>query len=82
MRSIFWGALASVSLGAAAAFAADATPAVMKAVSFTQFGDSSVLRYGDLPTPAPAASEVLVRVRAAAVNPADWKVRRGARSRG
>src|SRR5688572_11020301 len=84
MRSMFWGVMALISLGGTAAFAADAaTPAVtMKAVSFTQFGDSSVLRYADLPTPAPAAGEVLVRVRAASVNPADWKVRRGARSRG
>jgi NADPH:quinone reductase-like Zn-dependent oxidoreductase len=83
MRSMFWGAMALISLGGTGVFAADAaTPATMKAVSFTQFGDSSVLRYADLPTPTPAAGEVLLRVRAASVNPADWKVRRGARSRG
>jgi NADPH:quinone reductase-like Zn-dependent oxidoreductase len=31
---------------------------------------------------ATVAGEVLIRVRAASVNPADWKVRRGARSQG
>lgn len=84
MRSMFWGAIALISWVGTGAFAADAaTPAAtMKAVSFTQFGDSNVLRYGDLPTPVPAAGEVLVRVKAASVNPADWKVRRGGRSRG
>jgi NADPH:quinone reductase-like Zn-dependent oxidoreductase len=84
MRSMFWSAVALISWVWAGAYAADAAPpaATMKAVSFTQFGNSNVLRYGDLPTPVPAAGEVLVRVRAASVNPADWKVRRGSRSRG
>jgi NADPH:quinone reductase-like Zn-dependent oxidoreductase len=36
-----------------------------------------VLRYEDTPRPAPAAGEVLIKIRAAAVNPADWKIRAG-----
>jgi NADPH:quinone reductase-like Zn-dependent oxidoreductase len=54
----------------------------MKSISFAQFGDSSVLRYGDVATPAAAAGEILVRIRAASVNPADWKSRAGKYARG
>jgi NADPH:quinone reductase-like Zn-dependent oxidoreductase len=43
----------------------------MKAVFFTEHGDASVLRYGDRPTPEPAAGEVRVAIRAAALNHLD-----------
>jgi NADPH:quinone reductase-like Zn-dependent oxidoreductase len=36
-----------------------------------------VLRLADVPRPAPISTEVLVQVRAAGVNPVDWKTRRG-----
>jgi NADPH:quinone reductase-like Zn-dependent oxidoreductase len=36
-----------------------------------------VLRVEEVPTPEPADGEVLIRVRAASVNPIDWKYRRG-----
>jgi putative PIG3 family NAD(P)H quinone oxidoreductase len=50
----------------------------MKAILFDQPGDPDVLRYGDAPDPQPAAGEVLVRVRATAINRADLLQRRGA----
>jgi NADPH2:quinone reductase len=40
----------------------------MKAVQFTRFGPPDVLELVELPTPQPAAGEVLVRVHAAGVN--------------
>ncbi len=49
----------------------------MKAVFFYEHGGPEVLRYGDLPTPEPAAGEVLVRLRAAALNRLDLWVREG-----
>jgi NADPH:quinone reductase-like Zn-dependent oxidoreductase len=52
-------------------------PQSMKAVSFDHFGDATVLRYGERPVPEVAATDILVRVRAASINPADWKSRQG-----
>jgi NADPH:quinone reductase-like Zn-dependent oxidoreductase len=49
----------------------------MKASFFRAFGGPEVLEYGELPDPVPAPGEVLVAVRAASVNAADWKMRRG-----
>jgi NADPH:quinone reductase-like Zn-dependent oxidoreductase len=40
----------------------------LKAITFNRHGDSDVLEYADVPTPAPAAGEVLVAVRAVSVN--------------
>ena len=52
----------------------------MKAVSYTAFGPASdVLELCDLPTPEPAAGEVLVRVTLSGVNPSDVKARAGNR---
>jgi len=51
--------------------------ATMKAVRLHQFGGPEVLVYEDAPKPAPKEGEVLIRVRAASVNPADWKIREG-----
>lgn len=44
---------------------------MMKAVQMHEFGDVDVLKYEDIERPVPQAGEVLVRVRAAGVNPAD-----------
>lgn len=52
-------------------------PATMKAVSFARTGGSEVLDYGDWPTPEPREHQVLIAVRAAAVNPRDWLMRSG-----
>lgn len=49
----------------------------MRAISQHVFGGPAVLRLVDAPTPVPLPSEVLVRVRAAGVNPIDAVVRSG-----
>lgn len=49
----------------------------MKAIVFEQPGDADVLRYADAPDPQPGAGELLVRVRASAINRADILQRRG-----
>jgi NADPH:quinone reductase-like Zn-dependent oxidoreductase len=51
----------------------------MRAVVIHETGDPEVLRYEEAEPPEPDADEVLIRVRAASVNPADWKARRGFR---
>ena len=50
----------------------------MRAVFYSRFGGAEVLKTGDLADPVPAPGEVLVRVRAAGVNPIDWKLASGA----
>jgi len=49
----------------------------MKAIQINEYGDESVLNLTEVERPVPKADEVLIRVRAAAVNPADWKIRDG-----
>ncbi len=49
----------------------------MKAFFATGYGGPEVMRLGELPEPVPRAGQVVVAVRAASVNPVDWKVRRG-----
>jgi NADPH:quinone reductase-like Zn-dependent oxidoreductase len=49
----------------------------MKAVRFHEHGGPEVLRYEDAPDPEPRAGEVLVRVRACALNYLDLWERRG-----
>ena len=47
----------------------------MRAIQANGYGPPDVLEPVDLPTPEPIATEVLVRVQAAGVNPVDWKTR-------
>jgi NADPH:quinone reductase-like Zn-dependent oxidoreductase len=49
----------------------------MRAVVFSQYGDENVLELTERPGPAPADGDVLVEVKAAGVNPVDWKHREG-----
>ncbi|MBI3744222.1 MAG: alcohol dehydrogenase catalytic domain-containing protein, partial [Chloroflexi bacterium] len=49
----------------------------MKAVRFHEHGEPSVLRYEEAPEPKIGPAEVLVRVRACALNHLDMQVRRG-----
>lgn len=49
----------------------------MKAVVFDRFGGPEVLRHADLPVPAPDEGQVLVKMAAAGVCKADWRVRTG-----
>jgi NADPH:quinone reductase-like Zn-dependent oxidoreductase len=50
---------------------------LMKAVRIHNHGGPEVLQYEDAPHPQLGNGEVLIRVHAAGVNPADWKVREG-----
>src|SRR3989442_7556503 len=49
----------------------------MKAVRIHAFGGPEVLQYENAPRPVAEAGEVLIRIHASAVNPADWKFRSG-----
>ena len=49
----------------------------MKAVRFDEYGDVDVLTVADVPVPGPGAGQVLVRVRAAGINPGEAKIREG-----
>ena len=51
----------------------------MHAVVIHETGNPDVLHYEETDRPEPGDGEVLIRVRAASVNPADWKARRGFR---
>ena len=49
----------------------------MKAIQHHEYGDVEVLKLEDVDKPAPAEDQVLVKVRAASVNPLDWHYMRG-----
>src|SRR5512143_255030 len=49
----------------------------MRAVRYDRYGPADVLRVEELPEPVPGAGEVKVRIRAASLNPVDWKIRAG-----
>src|ERR1700722_4539130 len=48
-----------------------------KAVRFDKYGDVNVLQVVDVPRPVPGPGQVLVQVRAAAINPGEAKIREG-----
>lgn len=50
----------------------------MRAVVYSELGDSSVLRLVERDVPTPRWGEVRVRLAVAGVNPTDWKLRSGA----
>ncbi|WP_210586454.1 NADP-dependent oxidoreductase [Streptomyces sp. GESEQ-35] len=49
----------------------------MKGISYTRYGGPEVLAFGEVSDPKLGPDAVLVKVRAAAVNPVDWKCREG-----
>ncbi|MFJ4789473.1 NADP-dependent oxidoreductase [Streptomyces sp. NPDC088794] len=49
----------------------------MKGISYSRYGGPEVLEYGEVREPKVGPDAVLVKVRAAAVNPVDWKCREG-----
>jgi NADPH:quinone reductase-like Zn-dependent oxidoreductase len=49
----------------------------MKAVRIKRYGNEEVVELAEVERPTPGDNELLVKVRAAAVNPVDWKIRDG-----
>ncbi len=52
----------------------------MKAARIHAYGHSDQVHVENIPSPDPSSTEVLVRIRAAGINPIDWKIREGYRS--
>jgi len=50
---------------------------MVKAVCFSRFGGPEVLEIVDLPDPHPGPGQVRIAVRAAGINPSNWKKRTG-----
>jgi len=48
-----------------------------KAVRFDEYGGLDVLKVADVPQPVPDEGQVLVRVKAAGINPGEAKIREG-----
>jgi NADPH2:quinone reductase len=82
-EAFFQGPLADFCRGSILAVFAEPTKSKpemfsMKAAYITQTGPAENIQYGELPTPEPTGSQVLVRVKAVAVNPIDTYLRAGA----
>ena len=54
----------------------------MRALQYTEHGGPEVLSWGDAPTPHAEPGQIRIAVRAASVNPVDWKQVTGAMSGG
>jgi NADPH:quinone reductase-like Zn-dependent oxidoreductase len=54
----------------------------MFALQFTEYGGPEVIRLGEAPEPHAGPGEIRIVVRAASVNPADWKYRSGMYAQG
>ena len=78
-------AVAAVALGLVVSYTPSCEPAAglaedvdsMKAIVYRCYGSADVLEYRDVEKPIPTGNEVLVKVRAAAVNPLDYHYMRG-----
>ncbi len=49
----------------------------MRAVTFDEYGDPHVLHVAEVPEPHAGPDQVRIKVKAASVNPVDWKIRAG-----
>jgi NADPH:quinone reductase-like Zn-dependent oxidoreductase len=49
----------------------------VRAILYTEYGSPDVLQFREIARPAPRDDEVLLRIRAASVNPLDWHFMRG-----
>ncbi|MGD1047313.1 MAG: NAD(P)-dependent alcohol dehydrogenase [Candidatus Krumholzibacteriaceae bacterium] len=49
----------------------------MRAIHYTEYGPPDVLHLAEVAKPTPKVDEVLIRIRAASVNPLDWHFMRG-----
>ena len=49
----------------------------MKAIVYDNYGSPDVLKYEEIEKPTAGDDEVLIKVRAASVNPLDWRLMRG-----
>jgi NADPH:quinone reductase-like Zn-dependent oxidoreductase len=54
----------------------------MRALQFTAYGDADVLQWAEAPDPHAGAGQIRIAVRAASVNPIDWKTFSGMMSGG
>ena len=54
----------------------------MRALVVPEFGGPDVLKEQDMPVPVPGDNDLLIEVHACALNPIDFKVRRGALTKG
>ncbi|SFW91749.1 NADP-dependent oxidoreductase [Amycolatopsis australiensis] len=50
----------------------------MRAITFSTYGGPEVLQLSEVPVPEPGPGQVRLAVRAAGINPIDWKIRSGA----
>ena len=50
---------------------------LMRAIVYHEYGSPDVLKCEDVEKPTPKNDEVLIKVRAASVNPLDWRLMRG-----
>lgn len=74
--------LASVPEEEAAVQPAGGKDRRMRALQFSEYGSPEVLRWEEAPEPHAGPGQIRIEVRAASVNPVDWKVLSGAMSGG
>ena len=49
----------------------------MKAIVYREYGSAGVLKCEEIEQPVPKDNKVLIKVRAASLNPIDWRLMKG-----